>query len=108
MPTPYLALYTTTPTMPAATGGVEVSGGSYARVSLAGLMGAPSGGSIDNSSLITFPMATADWGTIEGLGICDAATAGNILEAAPLGNPNAVITGDTFQIPIGYLLDLFS
>jgi hypothetical protein len=102
-PTCYVALYTTTPTMPAATGGTEVTGGSYARVALASLMAAASSGSIANSGVITFTTATAAWGTVLGVGVCDASTGGNILMAGALGTSAVIASGDTFSIPIGDL-----
>ena len=64
----YLALYTTAPT--SAGGGVEVSGGSYARVAItnnstnwpASSGGGP--GTKANGAAFTFPTASAAWGTI--------------------------------------------
>jgi hypothetical protein len=102
-PTTFLGLYTTNPTMPAGTGGVEVSGGSYARVALATLLGTASAGSKTNTSAITFTTATASWGTVVGVGLFDASSAGNLLEAGALGTSKAVGIGDTFQIPISSL-----
>ena len=52
-PTPYLALFTAAPTD--AGGGTEVSGGSYARVSISSAMDAAASGAITNGSTITFP-----------------------------------------------------
>lgn len=102
-PTCYVALFTTNPTMPAGTGGVEVSGGSYARVALASLMGAASAGQITNSSVVTFPTATASWGTVVGGGIYDALTGGNLLMAGPLTTSQAVGSGNTFSFPASNL-----
>jgi hypothetical protein len=107
-PTAYVGLYTTAPTMPAGTGGVEVSGGSYARVALTGLMGAASAGSKANSSAINFATASASWGTVTAVGIFDAVTAGNLLEAGPLTASKTVGSGDTFQLPIGDLTSALS
>jgi hypothetical protein len=105
MPTVFLGLYTTNPTMPAGTGGVEVSGGSYARVALATLIGAASAGANSNSSTITFTTATAAWGTIVGVGVFDAATVGNLLNAGALATSKVIGTGDTFQMTAGNLTD---
>jgi hypothetical protein len=107
-PTAYVGLYTTDPTMPAGTGGVEVSGGSYARVSLSGLMGAASAGSKANTTAIAFATATAAWGTVTGIGIFDAVTAGNLLASGPLTTSKAVGSGDTFSLPIGDLTNTLS
>jgi hypothetical protein len=107
-PTAYVGLYTTNPTMPAGTGGTEVSGGSYARVALTALMGAASAGSKANSSAINFVTATASWGTLVGVGIFDAPTAGNLLSAGPLTANKTVGIGDTFQLPVGDLTSALS
>ena len=99
MPTVWCALFTTDPTMPAGTGAVEVSGGSYARVQVSTHMTAASAGSTDNSAILTWPTATAAWGTILGLGLYDASTVGNLLAAGPLATSKVVGSGDTFSIP---------
>lgn len=103
-PTVYLALFTTTPTMPAGTGGVECSGGSYARIALAGLWSAAASGSKTNNASITSVTATASWGTVVGVAAMDAATAGNILSAGPLSSSAAINTGDVFQMTAGELV----
>jgi hypothetical protein len=75
----YLALFTVAPTDSSAGTG-EVSGGGYARQAIT--WGATSGGSptsVSNSATITFPTATASWGTIVAFAVFDAATAGNII-----------------------------
>lgn len=106
LPTAYVALFTTTPSMPTGSGGVEVSGGSYARVPLAGRLAAAASGSKSNSSQINFATATADWGTIAGVGVFDALTLGNLLIAGPLSVSKPVLNGDTFDLPIGDLVVL--
>jgi len=97
----YVALYTTNPTMPAGTGGVEVTGGSYARVELDTALAAAAAGSITTNAVLTWAQATADWGTITGIGIFDAATVGNLLAAGPLAVSKSVLNGDTFSMPTG-------
>jgi len=97
--TVYVALYTTDPTD--ADTGTEVSGGSYARQD-AGLSAA-SGGASSNAADITFPQATADWGTITHVGLRDALTAGNLLMHSPLDASKTVNNGDTFKINAGDL-----
>jgi len=78
----YLALFTAVGT-DAGTGFTEVSGGSYARVSMAASdWNAASGtspSSADNANAAAFPTSTADWGTVIAWGIYDAASAGNLL-----------------------------
>lgn len=84
--TVYIALFTTNPTDDAGTSAVEVSGGSYARASIttstgwSSISGAPSApAQISNGSTVTFATPTASWGTVIGIGIYDASTAGNLL-----------------------------
>lgn len=106
MPTTvYLALFTQSP---GENGSLtfEVSGGSYARVSLTSLMGAFDSvtGIASNTSAVTFPVPTAAWGMALYLGIVDASTSGNVLYYAPLANPRAINNADpALSIPIGSL-----
>jgi len=95
----YVALYTVAPTD--AGGGTEVSGGAYAR-QLAGLSVA-SGGLSSNAADITFPTATADWGTVVAVALFDAATVGNMYMWSPLDANKVVASGDTFKINAGDL-----
>lgn len=97
--TVYVALFTTAPAGDG-TGGVEVSGGAYARQAMA--FTAATGGSpasVANSALIQFPTATAAWGTIVAAGLYDAATGGNLLEYGPLTANKTVGIGDVFSFP---------
>ncbi len=89
-------------------GGTEVSGGSYARVSVtsslanwagtqsAGSTTASSGtsGTTSNNGTITFPAPTANWGTITGVGIFDASSGGNLLLFGALSANKTVNNGD--------------
>ena len=97
--TVYVALYTTDPTD--ADTGTEVSGGSYARTAVT--FGAPSNGVTSNSASVTFPTATASWGTIGYIGIRDNATGGNLLYHTALDEAKTVGTGDIFTISSGNL-----
>jgi hypothetical protein len=76
----------------------EPSGGSYARVSVTNNSSnwdAVSGGATANTNLITFPMATAAWGTITDVGILDAASGGNLVAYAALSSSIVVAQYDT-------------
>lgn len=89
-------------------GGTEVTGGSYARVSVArslanwaGTQSAGSttastgtGGQTSNNNTITFPAPTASWGTVTHLGIYDATTGGNLLFWMPLSASKVINNGD--------------
>jgi len=96
----YLALYTSDPTD--ADTGTEVSGGAYARQAIT--FSAPSNGSTSNSSTITFPTATANWGTITHMGIRDASSGGNLLFYGPLSVSKTITTGDQFIVNSGNLV----
>ena len=97
--TVYLALYTSDPTD--ADSGSEVSGGSYARQSVA--FDAPSNGVTQNTSDVTFPQATADWGTITHVGLRDALTWGNLLFHGALSPNTQISNGGQLQIDAGDL-----
>ncbi len=107
----YLALYTSDPTD--ADVGTEVSGGSYARVRIyANGGGSPDfnlavtdgvGKLVDNDDDITFPTATAPWGTITHFGLRDAASGGNLLHHGALDEAQVVGTGGVFKIAAGDL-----
>lgn len=81
----------------------EVSGGSFARVSITsgtGAWSAPadagSAKRITNSNALTFPTPTANWGTITHWAIMDVATlgSGNMLVYGALGTARTVLSGD--------------
>jgi hypothetical protein len=92
--TSYIALFTVAPSDTG--GGTEVSGGSYARQATAGKFPSPSGtGSVSNSSSITFPTATASWGTIVAYGLFTAVTGGTLLRWQAVNTPKPVSSGDT-------------
>jgi len=101
--TVYLALFTTA-TADAGTG-TEVSGGSYARQSITfGATADVSGAmQIANSSDITFPVATANWGTITHAAIYDALSAGNMLVHTALSVSRTVNTSDQVKFEAGDL-----
>jgi len=95
----YLALYTSDPTD--ADTGTEVSGGSYERQAIT--FSAPSNGSTSNSSTITFPTATGNWGTLTHVGIRDDSSGGNLLFYGPLATSKTITTGDQFIVNSGNL-----
>jgi hypothetical protein len=97
--TVYVSLWTSDPTD--AGSGTEVSGGSYARTAVT--MGAPSNGVSLNSADVTFPTATASWGTVGWIGINDALTTGNLLYHTPLDTAKTIDSGDIFKISTGNL-----
>lgn len=75
----YFGLFKTAPTDSGAT---EVTGGGYARASVANTttnFPNASAGAKKNAIAIVFPESTAAWGAVVGVGIFDAATGGNLL-----------------------------
>jgi hypothetical protein len=102
----YCGLFTANPSDTG--GGTEVTGGSYARVTIAsslanwaGTQAAAStvassgtGGTTSNNGAITFPAPTANWGVVTGMGLFDATTAGNLLIWAALTTSKTVNNGD--------------
>lgn len=97
-----VGLYTTLPGEDA-TGGVEVSGGSYARQTVArGTTewkdpSAATQGETNNVNAINFPVATANWGTVLGVGVFDATSGGNLLYFGALAANKVVNSGDQFK-----------
>ena len=102
--TVYAALYSVTPSDTG--GGTELSGGSYARVSMTNNSTnwpAASSGSKSNGTAITFPTASADWSTAVAFGILDASSSGNLLYWGSLTTSKTVTNGDTASFAIGTL-----
>ena len=97
--TVYVGLYTSDPADD--NSGTEVSGGSYARQILA--VTTASAGIVTSDADVTFPQATANWGTISHIGILDALTSGNLLMHTSLTTSKTIELGDIFKIPTGNL-----
>jgi hypothetical protein len=95
--TVYAALFTADPGE-AGTLTSEVSGGSYARQSVAFSAISTGTGTTSNASLVTFPTASASWGTVTHVGIMDASTAGNMLYFGALTASKTVGSGDVVSI----------
>ena len=90
----YVALFTSNPDEDAS--GTEVSGGAYARQSVAFTV---SGSTASNSAAIEFPTATASYGTVTHIGVFDASSGGNLIAYAALTTSKAIDTGDVMRIP---------
>lgn len=102
----YFGLLTANPTD--STAGTEVTGGSYARVSVAATLanwaGTQSPGSTtassgttattSNNNTVTFPAPTANWGTVTGMGLYTAPSAGSLLIYSALTVSKTVNNGD--------------
>jgi len=94
----YVALFTAAPSDSG--GGTEVSGGGYARQTIAFTT---SGDTTSNNAAVEFPTATANYGTVTHVGIYDASSAGNLMAWAALTSSKTIETGDVFRIPSGDL-----
>ena len=88
--------------------GTEVTGGSYARVTVAAAMAqwagtqsagstttsTGTGGTTSNNGAVTFPAPTANWGVVTHFGLFDASTSGNQLLCAALTTQKTINNGD--------------
>ena len=101
-PTLYLALFTADPGESGSQTS-EITGGSYARITLAGKMTAADAttGISTNSVVLNFPVATADWGTVAFVAIMDALSVGNMLTSGAASTPKTITSGQMFQLPAG-------
>jgi hypothetical protein len=87
---PVVALFTTTPTSDAGTGGVECSGSGYSRQAATFSRSAQT---VSLASDITFGPATSSWGTINGFAIYDGSS--TMLAFNSLTSAKSVGSGDS-------------
>jgi hypothetical protein len=101
--TVYVSLWTSDPTD--AGDGTEVStvGTGYARTAVSFATASGTSGNVLNDADVTFPTATASWGTVGWIGINDAATSGNLLYHTVLDTAKTIDSGDIFKISTGNL-----
>ena len=102
----YYGLFTAAPSDTG--GGTEVSGGSYARVTVASSLAnyagtqssgsttasSGSGGLTSNNGTITFPAPSANWGSVTHFGVFDASSGGNLLIHGALTVSKTINNGD--------------
>lgn len=107
--TVYVGLFRVTPSDSG--GGTEITGGSYARVTVTNNstnFPAAVSGSKSNGTAITFPQATADWAadpnTVLAFGVFDNLTSGNLLYWGPISPAREVLTDDTPAFAAGDLV----
>lgn len=98
----YVALFTTNPDEDAS--GTEVSGGSYARESVAASVFVVLTGSAANNTNIEFTEATANWGTVSHAAIFTSASGGDMLYYSPLDSSVVINTGQVFRVNSGSLV----
>jgi len=78
--------------------GTEVSGGSYARQTIAFTV---VNNQASNTAAVEFPTATASWGTVTYAAIYDAVSGGNLLAYGALTTSKTIASGDVLRIPAG-------
>ena len=100
----YLALYTVAPTE--AGGGTEVSGGSYARVTVDETtdFAVSSGGSKVNSDDLTFPTCSASWEAVVAWALHDHATNDSVVVWGLLSEEVDIDTTDVAIFTAGSLI----
>ena len=86
----------------------ESSGGAYARQQVTSWDDPSGGGATQNTSAITFPTATADWGMVSGVFVADASSGGNVLLHGTLTTARDIKNGDVFKFNAGDLDITFS
>jgi hypothetical protein len=96
----YMGLHTGSPADDDS-GANEVSGGSYARQSVTFSV---TNDTASNSATVTFPAATANWGTISHISVYDGNTGSdNLLFHGAVTTSKTIESGDTFQVSSGNL-----
>ena len=103
----FVSLFTTAPTdYGAGSGGVEVTGGSYARSSVTNnLTNFPvaAARAKSNGTAIAFTSPTAAWGTVVAFGYYSAITGGTWIGGGDLTTNQTISSGNTVQFAIGAL-----
>ena len=94
-------LFTIAPTD--STAGTEVAGGlGYVAVDSKTKWAVPAAGSVSNNAVLTFPTATADWGTIVAFAVCTPG--GTEMMWGSLTTQKPVLNGDTPSFAVGQLV----
>jgi hypothetical protein len=100
--TVYVGLHTTADPGKSGSDANEVSGGAYARTAVT--FDAPAGSPrASDNQLVTFPTATASWGTVAWVALHDAATVGNQMANDAVTTSKLVDTDDTAEFAAGDL-----
>ena len=92
----YVGLYTSDPGE--GNTGTEVSGGSYARQTIAFTV---TDNQASNTAAVEFPTATASWGTVTYAAVFDAVSGGNMMAYGALTTSKTIASGDVLRIPAG-------
>jgi hypothetical protein len=98
----YVSLHTADPGPTGISG--EVVGGAYTRQGPVAFANAGNNPTVaGNSAIITFPTATAAWGTISYFGIWTAASGGTFQGSGQLTASKAINSGDVARFGVGFL-----
>lgn len=94
----YVGLFTVMPGDDG-TGGTEVTGGSYARVQCGpgdSYWTGPTGGTgaYTNAVVVSFPLPTANWGSVAGYGLFSASSSGTLYVYKAFTAPVTISLGD--------------
>ena len=85
----------------------EPTSGGYTRVALTNSstnFPTATVGTKSNAGVITFPVATADWGTVQSLFLADAPAGGNVVAMADLTMPKKITNGSpAAKVAVGAL-----
>lgn len=101
----YVALCLAAPTPDSTTGGIEPTGGAYARVpAVFAISTTPNIAA--NTATLSYPTATAPWGGLGWFELWSAATGGNRLYWGPLVDPVDGITPITRTVQTGDIVRL--
>jgi len=95
-PKAYLALFKTNPTKDST--GIEVTGASYTRPEVT--FAVPADGVSQNSALVTYAVATTNWGEVGWVGVMDSEVDGNLLYFTELENSKNILTGDQLKFKL--------
>lgn len=96
-----IALFTADDGLEASTLTSEITGGAYARTTATFAAGAS--GTATNSADVSFPAATAAWGTVNYCAIIENTAGTNVLYHGSLSASKVVNSGDTFKFNTGDL-----
>jgi hypothetical protein len=99
--TAYVSLHTADP---GNTGASEVSGNGYARQGPVAFTASGNNPTVDsNTAVVSFPTATATWGTVTNFGLWTAATAGTFLGGQTLSTARTILANDVPRFLAGAL-----
>ena len=96
----FVSLHTASP---GNTGASEVTGGAYARQSATFTQAGNNPTVASNSGIITYPTATASWGTVTHFGLWSAASGGTFYGYGTVTTPKAIDIDDIARWDIGQL-----